>query len=223
MTRGNVIDMQKTSSRTAESCLGCGDLSHVSAKPNPFRPGLRVSRARFGILILASALGFAAACSSDASPGATGGAGGSGGSTGTGTGGAGGMCNATSTACACQTTHMDTYVANMAKVGTSNKLTFQLIQSNPGPPVKGLNDWKVKITDGTGTAIGDGLSVHVWMPAHVHDSPTSPKITYETATSTFSLSPIDLSLMGGTWRATLTVTDASNMTVDVADFDFCVD
>jgi hypothetical protein len=213
--------MQNASSQTGESSVGCGVLSHDGVLLASAHTGLHRGPARLGMLLVASAFAFAAACSDDASPGATGGAGASGGSGGS--GGAGGMCNATSTACACQTDPMDIYVANMAKPGVNKQLTFQLIQSNPGPPIKGNNDWKVKITDSAGTAVGTGLTVKVWMPKHVHDSLTAPKITYDTASSTFRLNPIDLGLMGGLWRITLMVDDTGGVTADKADFDFCVE
>ena len=214
--------MQERSRQSHESSLGCGILSHERVAPTLVDQGLRKKWARFGMLFLTGALGLAGGCSDDASPGAAGGSGGSGGSTG-GSGGAGGMCNATSTACVCQTDPMDTYVANMAKVGLNQKLTFQLIQSNPAPPIKGSNDWKVKITDMAGAAVSTGLTIRVWMPKHGHDSPTPTKITYDAASSTFDLNPIGLSLMPGIWRVSMTVKDASNVLADQADFDFCVD
>ena len=215
--------MQKQSRPSHESSLGCGVLSHDGGHPAPPRNRLGASMFRFGTVLVVGAIGLAAACSDDANPGATGGTGGAGGSGATGgSAGAGGMCNATSTACACQTDPMDVYTANMAKTGLNNKLTFQLIQSNPGPPIKGKNDWKVKITDGS-TAVGTGLAVRVWMPKHMHDSLTATQISYDSATSTFRLNPVDLGLMGGIWRISLTVNDSSGIISDKADFDFCVE
>ena len=64
------------------------------------------------------------------------------------------------------------------------------------------------------------------MPEHGHDSPTAPVISYDAATSTFTLNPVDMSTMGGTWRVALTVSDTStvpSVPVDAADFDFCID
>jgi len=221
--------MQKASSRTGESSLGCGVLSHDEAHGRPHAEKLRHScAARLGVLLIVTAVGFAAGCSDDANPGSAAGAGGSGGSGGSGTtGGTGGGGNVdSSTACSVMT-NVDSYVANMAKPGKSKIMSFQLVQSNPGPPIKGKNEWKVKITDAAGMPVNKGLTVKVWMPTHGHDSPEAPVISFDAATSTFTLTPVNMSTMGGTWRVTLTVNDLSDpsvpVPVDAADFDFCVD
>jgi hypothetical protein len=223
--------MQKASSRTGESSFGCGVLSHDEAHSRCGAKKLRhSSAARLGALVIVSALGFAAGCSDATNPDAAGGTGGSGGSGGSGTSGGGGSGGGgsaeTSTACAIKT-NVDSYVANMSKQGKSKSMLFQLVQSNPGPPIKGKNEWKVKITDAAGMPVSSGLTVRVWMPEHGHDSPTAAKITYDAATSTFALIPVDMSTMGGTWRVTLTVNDLTDPSVpvplDAADFDFCVD
>jgi len=219
--------MQTPSSRTSESSLGCGVLSHDDAHGRCRAEKPRLGRAaRLGMLIIVSAVAFAAGCSDDTNPDAAGGAGGSGGSGGSGTtGGSGGAGSAdTSTACAVMT-DVDTYVANMAKPGKSKIMTFQLVQSNPGPPIKGKNVWNVKITDAAGIPVSKGLAVRVWMPRHGHDSQSAAGISYDAATSQFTLNPVNMSTMGGTWRVTLTVNDDSVpvVPIDAADFDFCVD
>ena len=217
--------MQTPSSRTGQSSLGCGVLSHDNARGRSRTEKPRHGRAaRLGMLIILSAVGFAAGCSDDTNPDAAGGTGGSGGSGGSGmTGGSGGGGNPdSSTSCAIMT-NVDTYVANMAKPGKSKIMSFQLVQSDPGPPVKGKNIWKVKITDAAGMPVSKGLAVRVWMPGHGHDSPSAAGISYDAATSQFTLNPVNMSTMGGTWRVTLTVNDDTGVPIDAADFDFCVD
>jgi len=217
----------KNESPRAESSLTCGVLSHDGAQRNPGRKRVLGKVARFSALLALGAIGFAAGCSGDdANPGSTAGAAGSGGAGGSGgSGGAGGMCNATSTACICQTDPMDTYVANMVKEGTNKAFSFQLVQSTPAPPIKGDNTWKIKITDMAGMPVNKGLTLRVWMPMHRHDSLTPPVVTYDEATSTYSFKPIDLGAMGGIWQVIITVNDPSNpgVPVDSATFNFCVE
>jgi len=209
-----------------ESLDGCGILSHEAGAETFLRRARRSVRAiGLGPVLLLAALSAPMGCAGDSNSGTGGGSGGTGGATGTGgTGGVGGGGSVdSSTDCALRT-DVDTYVANMMKPGKNKIMSFQLIESKPGPPIKGDNDWKVKVTDAGGMPVSQGLRVRVWMPGHGHDALVSPEISYDAMTSTFGLKPVSLKIMGGVWRITLTVTppDDPQVAIDIADFDFCI-
>lgn len=178
-----------------------------------------------GALLFLGVASFAA-CSGDdssATGGNTGGAGGSSGGSG-GTGGAGGGGDEdASTACA-DRTDVDLYTANMTKKGKNGSYSFLLVQSDPGPPAKGMNVWKVKVTgpDGMPFAMLKDLKVDISMPEHRHNSPISPVLSYDAASGTFGVNPVYLS-MGGKWRILFEVKGADALTIDSAEFFFCVD
>jgi hypothetical protein len=71
------------------------------------------------------------------------------------------------------------------------------------------------------------------MPEHGHSSPKTPVITFDATTSTFTLTPMDL-FMVGLWRITLTFTPAAESigaagaseaaaAGDSVELHFCVD
>ncbi|HMI88387.1 MAG TPA: hypothetical protein VK550_30095 [Polyangiaceae bacterium] len=183
-------------------------------------------RAAFGVCVVMGTASVAVACSADdADPGA-GGAGGSGG-TGAGTGGTGGSSvggsTDGSTDCSLRA-EVDTYSANMTKRGKNNIMSFLLIQSDPAPPIKGNNVFKLKVTGSDGMPVSKGLALRVWMPEHRHDSPSLPMVTYDAASGSYTLNPIDLSIMPGVWRISPTINDESDppIPIDTADFNFCI-
>lgn len=183
--------------------------------------------ASFAGLALIGALGLAA-CSDEGNSGTTGGAG-TGGATGSagagGGGGAGGMGGGgdtdSSTRCALRT-DIDTYSANMTKKGEKGALSFVLVESNPAPPGRTENVWKVKITGADGMPITTGLAVDVRMPEHGHNSTIPPKFTYDAASGTFIIDPVYLH-MTGKWRIRLDIVSADSTLVDGAEFFFCLD
>jgi hypothetical protein len=202
---------------------GCDILSQVNGY---LRMARRASRSvGLGAVLMLAAMGAPTACS-DSGNGGAGGAGGSGVS-----GGAGGGSTVdarvdpeTSTGCAV-ITDVDTYVANLTKIGRNGVLSFQVIQSDPAPPAEGSNVWKVRVLGGDGMPIADDeLGVEVFMPGHEHNTPIPPIVSYDGATKTFAVNPVHFS-MGGRWRITLSVMDPSDPTIplDSAQFFFCVD
>ena len=199
-------------------------------------PVYRVSRAMraagIGAILSFTAI-LAVGCSGDSNDGSGAGSGGTG--TGAGTAGTGGTTSGSgggsggggdldsSTDCSLRT-DIDTYAANMMKKGKNNIMSFLLVQSDPGPPIKGNNAWKIKVTGADGMPVSQGITIRVWMPEHGHDSPSKPTITYDNATGTYGLKPINMSVMGGVWRVSVTMNDNSDppIPVDLADFNFCI-
>jgi len=199
---------------------GCGALSHAT-------DGLRVTcrairSVGLGALLMLAAMTAPAACAGDSN---NGGAGGSSGGSG-GAGGSGvedGGKSDTSTACAVAT-GVDTYVANLIKKGKNNVLSFQLVQSDPAPPIEGTNVWKVKVLGSDSMPIAnDKLSVDIFMPGHNHNTPIPPIVSYDDGGKTFTINPTHFS-MGGTWRITLSVYDPGDdsIPIDSVQFFFCV-
>ena len=174
---------------------------------------------------------LAVGCSGDSNDGApgSGGAGtggttaGTGGTT-SGSGGTGGGGNLDSSTDCSLLADVDTYTANMMKKGKNGIMSFLLVQSDPGPPIMGNNVFKLKVTGADGMPISKGLTIRVWMPAHIHDSSSRPTIRYDAATGTYELNPIDLSRMGGVWQVYLTVNDDGDppVPIDQAEFNFCI-
>src|SRR5262252_9392073 len=70
-----------------------------------------------------------------------------------------------------------TYTANMQLQGVGNLLTFVLEQSDPAPPIKGTNTWKLKVVDGANQAVtGASLMVVPFMPDHGHGTSVVPAV-----------------------------------------------
>jgi hypothetical protein len=183
-----------------------------------------IRSAGFVAWLLVGSMGFSDSCSGDNSNAGTGGAGGTGTGTGgsSGSGGSGGGDGDGSVACSART-DVDLYSANMTKKGQNGLMSFLLIQSDPAPPVFGVNVWKLKVTGMDGMPVSKGLTVDVFMPDHGHPSPLTPNIIYDAATGVYGLDPIYLS-MSGKWRITFNITDPndSSVVIDKVEFYFCV-
>jgi hypothetical protein len=137
---------------------------------------------------------------------------------------------------------VDTYTPHLKKTGDAGVLSFELVRSDPAPPVQGKNTFIVKIsrTDGTpftGTLYIDPYS-GVFMPLHGHGASDHPVITFDPASETYTLAPMDL-FMPGLWRITLQGyeaaaapeaggpddggADAATSRVDTGVFYFCIE
>lgn len=209
--------------QVGDSTQGCGVLSQgAGGRPAGSRFARGVRGAAFGALVLSAVASFAAGCSSDDNntTGAnTGGAGGSGGSGGSG----GGGDLDSSTSCALQT-NVDLYTANMTKPGKFGKLSFLLLQSDPAPPARGDNLWKLKITAANGTPVGQQLTAEISMPSHGHNTPIPPMLSFDAGTGTWTINPVHFS-MAGVWRINFVVRDPSDTSIpiDSAEFNFCLE
>jgi YtkA-like len=114
------------------------------------------------------------------------------------------------------------YAPNLERDSMSGAFKAVLVDSVPGPPIKGSNVWTVKITDAAG-APQDGLTVTAspYMPDHRH--PTTVKAVVTPAndgTGTYKLDPVYL-FMPGFWEVTLTLLPATGPK-DTVVFPICI-
>ena len=112
----------------------------------------------------------------------------------------------------------------MQKLGDAGRYSFALLQSSPAPPAVNDNAFVVQVTDSDGNAVKGDLSVALDMPDHGHSSPSPDNISFDPATGSFTLDPLDL-FMVGLWRFTFSFQAASGSASDAdsAVFKFCID
>ncbi len=111
------------------------------------------------------------------------------------------------------------YLPDMQKTGTHGVLKFALVQSEPGPPIKGNNTWTMKLTDLSGAPVTDAtFKVKPFMPYHGHGTSVVPTVTPKG--DSYEIGPLYL-YMRGIWQVTLDAKTASKS--DSAVFSFCVD
>jgi hypothetical protein len=115
----------------------------------------------------------------------------------------------------------ETYLPGMSQIGQDHLLTVKLMSSNPGPPIKGNNDWVIAVVDANGLPV-DGLAINVvpFMPDHGHGTPIKVAVT-PMGHGTYQLSPVNL-FMAGLWQVTINMTTA-DMKVDQSVFSFCIE
>jgi len=125
------------------------------------------------------------------------------------------------TAVNCQTdTRGDTYVANLAKTSFSGKVRATLMSSEPGPPARGNNTWKIQIaTEGGDPISGAPITVTPFMPDHGHGTSVIPTIT-PGENGTYDVVPVNL-FMPGVWRITISKITNAGPGDDVVFF-FCI-
>jgi hypothetical protein len=114
------------------------------------------------------------------------------------------------------------YVANLSRPSVSGAFTAVLVESDPGPPIKGTNAWTVKILDGNG-APQDGLTITgaANMPDHRHPTTVKPVVTPAGGgTGTYSVDPVYL-FMPGYWEVTLTLQPPAGAK-DTVVFPLCI-
>ncbi len=83
---------------------------------------------------------------------------------------------------------------------------IKLLESNPGPPVKGTNTWDIEVDEAaTGTPL-DGLDINVtpWMPDHGHGTSMPVVVTPTGSGGRYTLAPVFLR-MSGFWQVKLTI------------------
>jgi len=112
------------------------------------------------------------------------------------------------------------YSPNMSLMSTSGAFKVVLVDSMPGPPIKGTNTWTIKIVDESG-APQDGLTItpSANMPLHNHPPSVMAAVT-PMGGGVYELSPVYL-FMAGLWDVTLTWVPASGVKESVV-FPMCV-
>jgi hypothetical protein len=115
------------------------------------------------------------------------------------------------------------YMAGLTRTSVSGGYQAVLVESVPGPPIKGQNAWTVQIFDGSG-APQDGLTVTATptMPDHVHPTGVKPVVTPKNdGTGTYEVAPVYL-FMAGYWEVRLTLQPQSRPK-DTVVFPLCID
>lgn len=113
----------------------------------------------------------------------------------------------------------------LARAGDLGVLSFRLAQAEPAPPVKGNNTFHLDITDASGAPAGGALKVDLKMPDHGHGTSVKPKVTYDPATSEWTVDPLYL-FMPGVWRIQLEAYDGAATTgaaLDRTALFFCIE
>jgi hypothetical protein len=112
------------------------------------------------------------------------------------------------------------YVPDLSRTSASGSFTAVLVKSDPGPPIKGTNDWTVRILDANGAPV-DGLVITglPTMPDHTHPTSVLPVVTAKGG-GTYDVSPVYL-FMPGYWVVTLTLQPAAGA-ADTVTFPFCI-
>ena len=188
--------------------------------------GPRRTRRVTVVIELLLAVTLAAGCSGDTNN--TAGTGGSGGAGGAGGGGAGDLDAAQDglVTCARPNDPVDTYLPNMSRPGSNNRLTFTLVHSDNAPPIRDKNVWKLKIVRPDQSMVMGDVVPKVWMPYHTHPASEQPKITPDASAPGIYLADPLYFFMAGYWRSSFTVYEgpATNAeTVDIGTFSFCID
>ena len=112
------------------------------------------------------------------------------------------------------------YAPGLSRTSDSGAFTAVLVDSDPGPPIKGTNDWTVRILDANGAPV-DGLTITGLprMPDHVHPTSVLPVVTPK-GNGTYDVSPVYL-FMPGYWVVTLTMQPATGP-ADTVTFPICI-
>jgi hypothetical protein len=129
---------------------------------------------------------------------------------------------------------LDSYAPGLVKPGINGAFTFTLVSSTPAPPALHDNTFLVQVSSAEGTPLAGQLSATLYMPVHGHYSPTPVGMSFDPASATFTLDPVDFFMLG-LWRVTLTFEHAASSSAgsagaadpgaptDSAVFQFCLD
>jgi hypothetical protein len=104
---------------------------------------------------------------------------------------------------------------------TVGTLTVKLLDSEPGPPIKGVNTMNIEVTDASGAPVdGAKITVVPWMPDHAHGSSVVPGVA-PAGGGKYTLSNVYF-IMAGLWQVKVDVTVGAAATQE-AIFSFCLD
>lgn len=126
------------------------------------------------------------------------------------------------TTCATET-RATPYQPGMQVASAAGTFTVKLLESVPGPPVKGQNTFTVEIDETDSGAPLDGLDVTVtpWMPDHGHG--TTPVAVTAAGSGTYTLAPV-YTYMSGFWQIQFIIagTVGETGTTDTAVIPICI-
>ncbi len=113
----------------------------------------------------------------------------------------------------------DTFVAKLERTGAAATMKFSLVAGDPAPPTRGINKWRVSITDMSGTAVPAAtVTAKPFMPDHGHGTSIRPVVTPDDAGS-YAIDPLYF-FMPGLWQVTLDVQNGAAK--DSVVYTFCV-
>lgn len=100
------------------------------------------------------------------------------------------------------------YQPGMSFTSTSGKFVVKLLESTPGPPVKGNNTWTIEVDDSASGMALEGLDITVtpFMPDHGHYSTIVMATAAEAGT--YTLHPVYL-FMPGVWEVRMDIAGAA--------------
>jgi hypothetical protein len=134
-------------------------------------------------------------------------------------GGSGPSGSGPATGCAADT-RKDIYTAGIAK--PAGDLSVKLLESKPGPPIKGTNTMTLEVLDAAGSAVdGATITVTPWMPDHAHGSAVAPIVT-PMGSGKYAIDKVYLA-MAGLWQIKVSVQPAGGGALQEATFQFCLD
>jgi len=119
---------------------------------------------------------------------------------------------------------VDAYAPNMSKPGESGVLTFEIVKSEPAPPMQGNNTFTVKITDQAGTAIAADVRVDLTMADRNQPTTVDPVVTFDAMTGIYTIAPLSMHLPG-VWKVAFDAMMDSDagVTADLVTFYFCIE
>jgi YtkA-like len=112
------------------------------------------------------------------------------------------------------------YAPGLSVTSTGKQMKFTLLSSDPAPPARGTDTWKVAVANASGqplTALA--LQVLPFMPDHAHGSSVTPTVSTN-QDGTYTVSNLYL-FMPGIWQITFGATPPGG-TADSAVYYFCV-
>jgi hypothetical protein len=100
-------------------------------------------------------------------------------------------------------------------------LAVKILDSEPGPPIKGVNTMNLEVTDASGAPVdGAKITVTPWMPDHAHGSSVVPSVA-PAGGGKYTVSNVYF-IMAGLWEVKFTVQSGAAQPQE-ADFFFCLD
>ena len=127
--------------------------------------------------------------------------------------------SAPATGCAADT-RKDVYTAGLSKPAGS--LSVKLVESRPGPPIKGTNAMTLEIADAGGKPVdGATITITPWMPDHAHGSAVKPVVT-PAGGGKYEVDKVYLA-MAGLWQIKVAVQPPGGGPLEETMFQFCLD